>query len=430
MTVRVQQTSLLSFFKEGKALPTQKSCEKANPMPKTERKSSCNDCSQHASRSANLYDKQLNIHSLSQGPSQNTKCSSGCENVQNYNALETQKGASQVAAACQQNNNKTNNAPALPLISELGPGLKPCHEKGPHGTSPKEMPPEEGAAEAKELSIQGTKRKRVEVPGPSQELETDLERQRADNIRRNEEFLASLGIESNFLASKKAQTGLKPKQPKKMAPPIQIPIRRSTRARGLVVECNSGLVASSLKAPGVEPEENLAPLHYDNSSVRKYTCRMQGEGAAEEAGDFGGEAYDSLRPTGVTYCDPLMTRVYALYSTEGSSGRLLAAGGHAGRLAVFGVGETARLAASDCARVDTRGEGDMETAHGAAEEPLMAWKGGNGWISAVQFLTQQRQEGATLLLTSSNDRSVVLWDIDKVSVATRKRAVATSTVLF
>ncbi|GAQ92367.1 hypothetical protein KFL_009950020 [Klebsormidium nitens] len=283
---------------------------------------------------------------------------------------------------------------------------------------PNKVPEKQKAAEAKELSIQGAKRKRVVVPGPSQELETDLERHRAEKIRKNEEFLASLGIESNFLASKKAQTGAKVKQARKVAPPVQMPVRRSTRARGLVADSDSGLVMSSPTAPRVEPEEELEPLHYDDSSVRKYTCRTQWEGATEKCSDLGVQAFDSLQPTGVSYCDPLMTRVYALVAREGCGGRLLAAGGHAGRLAVFGLREAAELAASDCARVDTRGDGDMETAHGAAEEPLLAWKGGNGWISAVQFLTRQQQEGATLLLTSSNDRSVVLWDIDKTSNST------------
>jgi hypothetical protein len=277
--------------------------------------------------------------------------------------------------------------------------------------------------EVKEVSIPGTKRKRVEMQGPAQPLLTDYERQRAENIQKNADFLASLGISSNILAPKKAQLSAKQKQAgKKTAPQPPLPLQRSTRAQGVVLEHEPGRVAVR---SAVEPEVALEPIHYDDSTVRQYTCRMQGNASQDAATAPSTRDIDSFQPTLVSYCDPSMTRVYALdecAAKVGARGKLLAAGGHAGRLAVFGIREAQESGfcerlASDCARPANKGDNDSEPEEGIADEPLMAWKGGGGWISAVQFLTLQPHENVTLLLTSSNDRSVVLWDLDKVRLS-------------
>lgn len=56
---------------------------------------------------------------------------------------------------------------------------------------------------------------------------------------------------------------------------------------------------------------------------------------------------------------------------------LLAVGGHGGRLSIFGKSST----------------------------PLLSWKGHNGWISDVLFVNK-------LLLTSSNDKQVSIWNVN------------------
>ncbi|CAK9862266.1 unnamed protein product [Sphagnum jensenii] len=94
---------------------------------------------------------------------------------------------------------------------------------------------------------------------------------------------------------------------------------------------------------------------------------------------------------------------------------LLAAGGHNGRIAVFGIesGMCARPS-TEIKEVEAAGPivSSKEESPDEACEPLLSWKGSSGWISQVHFLSQQPQ-GATLLLSSSNDGSIVIWDLNK-----------------
>ncbi|KAL2611951.1 hypothetical protein R1flu_023643 [Riccia fluitans] len=89
---------------------------------------------------------------------------------------------------------------------------------------------------------------------------------------------------------------------------------------------------------------------------------------------------------------------------------LLAAGGSQGRLAVFSVSDGDAAASSSEAS--------------ASKTPLLSWTLDSSWISQVIFLSNQFQEHRTLLLSSSNDGRVVLWDINKQRVRSGTRGLS------
>lgn len=427
MTGRKQQTSLLSFFKgQGKeevedrrGSPARAAC---SPSTKKETDGNAPIHSENVARVSSLCAMQ----SRSLGADKNVICTLAGKVKRKEEQSPQGLGISLAGyeAADQKQKGLENLSHKMPVAAKLEADGQWHHITfGQVERDASILLDKKNMKEVKEVSIPGTKRKRVEMQGPAQPLLTDYERQRAENIKKNADFLASLGINSNLLAPKKAQLSGKQKQAgKKMAPQPPLPLRRSTRAQGGVLEHEPGRVAVRSAA---EPEVALEPIHYDDSTVRQYTCRMQGNASQETATASSTREIDSFQPTLVSYCDPSMTRVYALdecAAKVGARGKLLAAGGHAGRLAVFGIREAQESGfcerlASDCARPANRGDNDLDPEEGIADEPLMAWKGGGGWISAVQFLTLQPHESATLLLTSSNDRSMVLWDLDKVRLS-------------
>ena len=60
------------------------------------------------------------------------------------------------------------------------------------------------------------------------------------------------------------------------------------------------------------------------------------------------------------------------FPLHGGHRALLSAGGHQGQIAIFGTNMITQD--SNCSEIDESGS-------------LMSWKGGNGWISGVKFIT-------------------------------------------
>jgi hypothetical protein len=79
---------------------------------------------------------------------------------------------------------------------------------------------------------------------------------------------------------------------------------------------------------------------------------------------------------------------------------LLAAGGHNGRIAVFGI-ESGMCARPSTETKEVEASGPMvsskEESPDEACEPLLSWKGSSGWISQVHFLSQQPQVNMQIL---------------------------------
>ena len=99
---------------------------------------------------------------------------------------------------------------------------------------------------------------------------------------------------------------------------------------------------------------------------------------------------------------------------------LIAAAGHQGRAALWGLRKPP-------AAQETAAEADEDDLQGQA--PLLSWKAHKGWVSTVQFVpgASQTPSGSRLLLTASNDSTVILWDVHKAhtAVAARGKTMAT-----
>ncbi|GLJ04739.1 hypothetical protein SUGI_0002310 [Cryptomeria japonica] len=254
---------------------------------------------------------------------------------------------------------------------------------------PKPSPPRSPAEDPSTPNAVEIKRKRPDPPM------TEYERQREENIRKKNEFLEKLGIPAQLQMLQKAtarQPRFKPPKP----PKPQVPLRRSTR------RCPQ-VISETLVVPETPPDRTpdlspLLPQDYDDSSVFKYICSATtsdgGLGTASAADS--GSCLVGYRQVGKTLADRLLTRIYSVdvAALDGSHNALVAAGGHGGRISVYGTS----ICSEDC------GE----------EGPLMTWKASSGWISGVKFLRRQvSSASAPLLLSSCNDGRLIVWDIGK-----------------
>eukprot|EP00850_Spirogloea_muscicola_P008812 SM000048S16524 [mRNA] locus=s48:150227:153170:- [translate_table: standard] len=230
---------------------------------------------------------------------------------------------------------------------------------------------------------------------------------RADNIRRNNEILVQLGLgqAAQMLTAKASMQKRQKRRELNEIGPLSLPLRRSKRAH------NSGGDAvstegSDCRMDGWKKEDGpaLSDSHKE-SSVWKYICK-EVTGSGPPDGMDGTEIQACVRAYsfgGSQFQDPALTKIYTM-SHSASKSSLLAAGGHNGRISIFGVANTGSSSQS------CRG---LEDSCSSMGDPLLSWKAGSGWISHVQFLSSDTQDNTTLLLSSSNDFSVVLWDINK-----------------
>ncbi|KAJ7533464.1 hypothetical protein O6H91_13G050500 [Diphasiastrum complanatum] len=256
------------------------------------------------------------------------------------------------------------------------------------------------------------------VAAPLQALEapiTDYEIERADNIRKNSMFLQKLGISSTVASIGRASyhhPRYKPKNKVNILP--NIPLRRSSRINELSTNSSKeqsldgGLMLES------SSETIIEPISYDDSSVWVYTCGndMVSTNVTSWCSIDMELEIKGFQSLSRYLYDPSLTRIYSMdvACVERSDRALLAAGGHQGRMAVFGthIGCNSHFQ-GDYASSKT----DLEANASLEILPLLSWKGCKGWISQVKFLSEQPQEGSMLLLSSSNDSSLILWDINK-----------------
>jgi WD40 repeat protein len=102
--------------------------------------------------------------------------------------------------------------------------------------------------------------------------------------------------------------------------------------------------------------------------------------------------------------DGNLSRTYSMQISRDNS--LLAAAGHGGRVSLFGIHP-----------------------QNAQEKPLLSWKGHQGWVAGVAFAgadaAADSQTSQRLLLTASNDKTVVLWDVNKAASGTPKAVTRT-----
>ena len=212
--------------------------------------------------------------------------------------------------------------------------------------------------------------------------ESSYESQRLENIRNNQEVLASLGLVSSVSQGRKRKrVGLRRPRKPLSASEKPAPTRRSARLRPGTKPHLSSSGEALGKSEGVDEdmeEEKAVSYRYDDSDVLRYVA----DGAGDEAvnrGDWSGRLV--VIGSDVEDCD-----LKRMYSMDWKNGVLLA-GGHQGRVAMFG------------ARSEDR-------------KLLMSFKASRGWISAVQFLELPKRD--LLFLTASNDGAVRTLDSCKL----------------
>ncbi|KAI5076003.1 hypothetical protein GOP47_0008068 [Adiantum capillus-veneris] len=254
------------------------------------------------------------------------------------------------------------------------------------------------------------------VSAPEDFLEaplTDYEKEREENILRNQHFMQKLGLTVSALTTSKEFTSHSVTKPKgkaiaKVRPPV-LPVRRSSRLMQESVGAHMQDDGETAQIVACNASVEEEPLSYDDSSVLKYTC---GDGVSNSASypshelvEHGVNKIIGFRPLDGVLQDKYLTRIYTMSARFVSQHQrtLLAAGGHQGRIAVFGTtsGMVRGVSVS------------MESDKNEFQEPLLSWKGSSCWISGVKFLSVQARESANLLLSSANDGNLVLWDINK-----------------
>ena len=233
---------------------------------------------------------------------------------------------------------------------------------------------------------------------------TEYEKVREENVRRNRILLEKLGISSLGILTNDVKDcpNLKSKSlPKRKATmsaivcPSSLPLRRSRRLHhddSAELNANVGIDATPTKRQCKvsqidEYTGEDAIIFYDDSSVLKYTCSK-----AVDTTKFDSEIDSTLsksesrnilgfKSSGRFLQDMRLTRIYTMdicFPLHGGHRALLSAGGHQGQIAIFGTNMITQD--SNCSETRVVDASDDSGS-------LMSWKGGNGWISGVKFIT-------------------------------------------
>lgn len=224
-------------------------------------------------------------------------------------------------------------------------------------------------------------------------LKSDYERMREERIRKNLAQMEELGLLriSENIAQKNGipKTSKRPQQKQRNS---LKPLRRSSR----VNRTNTDAVGAESRGADVQSDADVQEehsLHYVDSSVKRYVCEtIPTSSRSEDQFPSGTELAGYTR---LPHTYPLGNRVYSVHDLQLRS--LLAVGGHQGHTAIY---------SNDQSEENDRVEGQSE--------PLLSFRSHRGWVSDVQF-TSVQPDTSTLLLTSSNDAALKLWDLNQTT---------------
>ncbi|KMZ67513.1 hypothetical protein ZOSMA_265G00220 [Zostera marina] len=217
---------------------------------------------------------------------------------------------------------------------------------------------------------------KLENPSLSSTPPLEYEQKRDDNIRRNQEFLRSLGITSPI--PKRQEKSVKKSN---KSADSTLPLRRSTRKR----------IHSSLSpdedTPAISPVQTHveeSPLvAYVDSSALQYSCdhsSFKDPSLLPSCGPISG-----FRLTGKTMRDTRLTKIYSLDVSY----------------LIFGG--------------DMEEQIDQENQQQHEAGAVMSWRGSKSWISGVRFV----DDNPMMLVSSSNDGKLIVWDTSKSAVESK-----------
>lgn len=270
------------------------------------------------------------------------------------------------------------------------------------------------------------------------------ELKRREKIAQNAQFLQQLGIkrlQANGVAGGlQKPSERKPVIKRSEQPPA--PTRRSKRLRGGAVSPNAASVSLSQGNEDDSTVDDAAialELQYNESSVYRYTCETKSlkeddsrfiikapkapalSALAESAAvaqfsetterSLAGFRFSSNR---IVMQDPQLKKIYSISFSPFEENRLIATGGHQGQVSIYGSAPVA----------------DPKS-HVAA--PLMSFRAHKGWISSVSLAKSSAAGGnatCNVLITTSNDSFLKVWDLNQSSTAlqTPKEVMKTNTL--
>ena len=248
---------------------------------------------------------------------------------------------------------------------------------------------------------------------------SSYEQIRLENIQRNQAFLAQLGLHDLMGKSTSGQVEIVSKaagaKRRKLEAPVVMPRRvqpkRGARAGG-VDYSQEGVLGEGEEEEdeASEEEEEEGCVSYDMSSVSSYlqsvkpACYQQSLSASTDGLRTGPVSTPVLQPSPLAsfQCD-LLAAVYSLhYHPQTPS--LLVSAGKGGYVTLY------TLPASD----DNL---QPEDAEAAVRPPLLAFKAHDRWVSSCRFVPSlsigKDAHSSVLLLTSSDDGTVKLWDVSQ-----------------
>jgi hypothetical protein len=291
------------------------------------------------------------------------------------------------------------------------PAPAPAHVPAPIPPVPAHLSPpaifsaqeKSQSSEKVELSDLSHLEPSLDVPPSMTHRVTDYQRLREENIRRNSDFLAQLGLHevadpaTNDRPSKKRafkETSARNQATKRIQP------KRGAKS----LETNSTAVIDPASDSASDSEEKAEELPFDDSSVLKYVISTAERSPPSQSclsSGKPGEAIPTLHPLPSLRCDSLAA-VYSLHPHP-TIPSLLVAAGKGGIAAIYSTSPSRDLSLDDGSRA-----------------PLLHFKAHSRWISSAKFLSPRESVGETereplsaaiRLLTAADDGLLKLWDL-------------------
>ena len=240
---------------------------------------------------------------------------------------------------------------------------------------------------------------------------------RLDNIRRNEEFLASLGLQgpssvTNSVArvSTTKSTAPKAKQASKNAEDKVLPTRRSARVASIPADANKYVADNVDENEEEEDEEEEVEKIYDDSDVIRYVMDNR----------FNNDS-STLNTDRIQYYHPINTEnivsspdLPAIYSMEYHPQyyNMLLAGGKGGYVSLFKMPDS-----------------HVPISDNSSNNLLFSWRAHDRWISTVKFLSYKSTHKVSVI-SAADDAKVKIWDMGtKVTTTSSKSNLVTPQLL-
>ncbi len=240
---------------------------------------------------------------------------------------------------------------------------------------------------------------------------SDYELVRLENIRRNEEFLASLGLQgpssvTNSVArvSTIKSTAPKAKQTNKYKNTENeiLPTRRSARVASIPADANKYVADNVDVIEEDEDEEEKVEKIYDDSDVIRYVMDNNFNNISTRPKSDRIQYYHPINTENIVSSPDLP----AIYSMEYHPQyfNMLLAGGKGGYVSLFKMPDS-----------------QAPVSDNSSNNLLFSWRAHNRWISTVKFLNDKSSHKVSVI-SAADDATVKIWDVGTRVTTTSSKA--------